>query len=64
MINALIFHKWLMNLHVMCKELMKCMKCDSAGFLGTFYMLEPKFMLMSMLEFYYKIVEFTWEWFK
>jgi hypothetical protein len=34
------------------------MKCDSAGFLGTFYVLELKFMLMSMLEFYYKIVEF------
>jgi hypothetical protein len=59
MINALIFHIWLMNLHEMCKEMVKYMECDSARFLGTFCVLEPRFMLMFMLEFCYEIDEFT-----
>ena len=48
-----------MNLHEMCKEMVKYMECDSARFLGTFCVLEPRFILMFMLEFCYEIDEFT-----
>jgi hypothetical protein len=60
---CLDFHLWLMNLHEMWNEVMKCMDCNIVGFLEHAYA-GMKFIMMLMPWFHYKIDEFIRIWSK